>query len=67
MPTLSGVLVKMLDLVIPSRSWPLLPVLVEPICEPLECNQILLGDALRLTQDQGALNANDDLGFQRFD
>ena len=27
----------------------------------------LLGDALRLTQDQGGVKRNDDLGFQRFD
>jgi hypothetical protein len=27
----------------------------------------LLGDALRLTQDQGRNQANDNLGFQRFD
>ena len=27
----------------------------------------LLGDALRLTQDQGGAPRNDDLGFQRFD
>jgi hypothetical protein len=27
----------------------------------------LLGDALRLTQEQAGVQRNDDLGFQRFD